>query len=62
MIRRMMNEVLRDLLSFRLKEKRKFKRVFNKKSLFQQTTITFFLLHYAKKGSTVLILIFLLFY
>lgn len=50
-----MNEVLRDLLSFRLKGKRKFKRVFNKRSLFQQTTITFFLLHYAKKGSTVLV-------
>lgn len=58
----MMNEVLRDLPSFRLKGKRKFKRVFNKKSLFQQTTITFFLLHYAKQGSTVLILILLLFY
>ena len=62
MIRRMMNEVLRDLTNFRLKRKRKFKRVFNKKSLFQQTTITFSLLHYAKQGSTVLILIFLLFY
>lgn len=37
MIRHMMNEVLRDLLSFRLKGKRKFKRVFNKKSSFIST-------------------------
>ena len=37
MIRRMMNEVLRDLPSFRLKENRKFKRLFNKKSFFIST-------------------------
>lgn len=60
----MMNEVLRDLPSFRLKGNRKFKRVFNKKSSFISTDHNniFFLLHYAKQGSTVLVLIFLLFY